>query len=86
MAATLNKDDVKLLQSVFATKKDLEAMERRHNKNLIGMENRQDKKYATKKDLEQLESIIASAFQQIETEFRSRIRNLEENVGVSPLN
>ena len=57
MPATLNQDDIKLLKSVFATKDDLVAMERRQDmkyttkSGLSAMEKRQDKKYATKNDL-----------------------------------
>ena len=66
MSATLNQDDIKLLKSVFATKQDLVAMEKRQDKkyatkndlasvrgDLAAMEKRQDAKYATKDDLKQ---------------------------------
>ena len=42
MPATLNQDDIKLLESVFVTKRDL-----------VAMEKRQDAKYATKENLQQ---------------------------------
>lgn len=57
---TLNQSDLNLLKSVFATKKDLTAMESRQDKkyatktDLSNMEKRQDLKYATKDDLKRL--------------------------------
>lgn len=47
MPATLNQDDIKLLKSVFATKDDL-----------VAMEKRQDAKYATRGNLASMEKGI----------------------------
>ena len=49
MSATLNQDDIKLLKSVFATKDDL-----------VAMEKRQDAKYVTKNDLSTMEKRVDS--------------------------
>lgn len=49
MPATLNQDDIKLLKSVFATKSDLAAMEKR-----------QDAKYATKDNLASVRSDLVT--------------------------
>ncbi|MEK7091332.1 MAG: hypothetical protein AAB887_02385 [Patescibacteria group bacterium] len=71
MPATLNQDDIKLLKSVFVTKFDLVAMEKRQEKkyatkndltsvrrDLVAMEKRQDAKYAAKDDLRKLETSL----------------------------
>ncbi len=71
MPATLNQDDIQLLKSVFATKGDLVAMEKRQDakyatkndlvsvrSDLAAMEKRQDAKYATKNDLHTLEASL----------------------------
>lgn len=49
MPATLNQDDIKLLKSVFVTKSDLTAMEKRQNA-----------KYATKSDLASVRSDLVT--------------------------
>ena len=82
MAATLNRDDVKLLKSVFATKRDL-----------VAMEKRQDAKYTTKGDLAGLETRIEKRFDDLDfalvkysQEIEGRIGKLEDAVDVSSMN
>lgn len=92
--AILNKEDIKLLKKVFATKSDLTSMENRFDKKLKSMEKRQDAKYATKVDLtsmekrqqlsfEKLEAIISRTFSEIESKFDIRLTRVENEVGLN---
>ncbi len=74
MSATLNQDDIKLLKSVFATKDDL-----------VAMEKRQDAKYATKDDLKQFATRVELK-QMIENSENSIIQAVTDVVGISVAN
>ncbi|KKU28870.1 MAG: hypothetical protein UX80_C0009G0038 [Candidatus Amesbacteria bacterium GW2011_GWA2_47_11b] len=82
MSATLNQDDIRLLKSVFATKQDL-----------VAMEKRQDAKYVTKNDLTGLEARIEKRFDDLDfslikysKDIEARIGKVEDAVGISATN
>ncbi|KKS32559.1 MAG: hypothetical protein UU93_C0006G0038 [Candidatus Amesbacteria bacterium GW2011_GWA2_42_12] len=89
MAATLNQDDIKLLKSIFATKNDLVAMEKRQNakyatkNDLVSMEKRQNAKFDNiEKRFDDMDVALAKYSQEIE----ARIENLEDAVGIPAVN
>ncbi len=88
MPATLNQDDIKLLESVFVTKRDLVAMEKRQDAKYATKENLQQ--FATRTELKQMieesELSIIHAVTNVELDLRSRITKLEDTVGISPAN
>lgn len=83
MKPNLNKADIELLKGTFATKKDLEAMEKRIGSDLTAMEKRFDAKFPTKDEMNQrfenLEIMIADSFANHE----KRISTLEQNAQVA---
>ncbi|MBI3577564.1 hypothetical protein HY086_06005 [Candidatus Gottesmanbacteria bacterium] len=78
--------DIKKLKSVFATKDDLIAMEKRQDqkyatkRDLAEMENRQDQKYATKKDLGTMRGDLVSMEQRIRKDIKGDLVSMEQRI------